>query len=169
MNNKVIILTDEIQTGKTTLLKQFCIKQNNVAGMLTPVVNGKRMFYDITGKELFAMESIFDEECLPVGKYLFSATAFAKANALLLSQSKRDDISYLIIDEIGPLEVKQQKGWYESFRQILSSSFAYTLIIVVRKALVNEVITGFGLKSFPVLNIAQMIERFELPCILPEK
>ena len=148
MSNKIIILTGEVQTGKTSFLQQFCDQRNKVAGILTPIVNGERMFYDISEKVFFKMEANEAEEKLAVGKYLFSATAFKKANTILVNAGKHSDIDYLIIDEIGPLELKQHKGLYESFTTILSSTFNYTLIIVVRQALVEETISVFGLNRY---------------------
>jgi len=156
MNNKVIILTGEKQTGKTTLLQQFCNQQNNIAGILTPVVNGKRMFYDIAGKEFFAMEASADEKSLAIGKYLFSAAAFVKANTVLLEVSKSTGLEFLILDEIGPLEIKQQKGLYECFKEILLSNFAYTLIVVIRQGLIEDAIKHFNLNDVVVLSIAKM-------------
>ena len=156
MSNKVIILTGAIQTGKTTLLQQFCLQNNSTAGILTPVVNGRRLFYDIAGNNFFEMDAAADEDKLAIGKYLFSAKAFIKANAILLNASKNIELEYLVIDEIGPLEVNQQKGLYQSFKEILSSTFNYTLIIVVRQSLVDEVITAFNLEKPMLLNIEAM-------------
>ncbi|MGG9961228.1 nucleoside-triphosphatase [Ferruginibacter sp. SUN106] len=150
MSNKIIILTGDIQTGKTTLLQQFCLQQNNIAGILTPVVNGKRMFYDISGKEFFEMEAQGDEEQLTIGKYLFSTAAFTKANHILLATGK--GVEYLIIDEIGPLELRKQQGLYQSFKEILSAAFNYALIVVVRQSLVDEVIAVFDLGTPVVFN-----------------
>jgi nucleoside-triphosphatase THEP1 len=152
MSNKIIIVTGDIQTGKTTLLQQFCLQQNNIAGILTPIVNGKRMFYNIVEKELFEMEAHGGEEQLAIGKYLFSVAAFTKANTILSDASKSIECKYLIIDEIGPLEVKKQQGLYESFKEILSSTLNCTLIVVVRQALVNEVIAVFDLNTPVIFN-----------------
>ncbi|MGC4102103.1 nucleoside-triphosphatase [Ferruginibacter sp.] len=162
MSNKIIILTGEIQIGKTTLLQQVCVQQKNMAGILTPVVNGKRMFYNIETGDFFAMEANEEEEKLSVGKYLFSATAFAKANDILLSANQNTTITHLIIDEIGPLELKQQKGLYNSFNSILHSSFKHTLIIVVRRALVETVISAFNLTNAAVMDIAKMKAYFSV-------
>ena len=164
MNNKVIILTGEIQTGKTTLLQQFCRQRNDVAGILTPVVNGKRVFYDIAGKNSFSMEASGDEDSIPIGKYVFSVAAFAKANNILLSAVAHNDCKYLIIDEIGPLEIKQQKGLYQSLNKIPGSSFNYNLIIVVRQSLVDEALKTFALGNAEVLTLASMKKRFESRC-----
>jgi nucleoside-triphosphatase THEP1 len=148
MSHKIIILTGGIQTGKTTFLQQFCAQRNNVAGILTPIVNGKRMFYNIEGKYFFEMEADGEEEKLVIGKYLFSAAAFAKANNILLHADKDNSIDYLIIDEIGPLEIKQQKGLHDALLKILSSAFNYTLITVVRQSLVEDVIAAFNLSKY---------------------
>jgi nucleoside-triphosphatase THEP1 len=161
MSNKIIILTGEIQTGKTTLLQQFCKGSNDTGGILTPIVNGRRMFYDIAEKHFFEMEAAADEEQLAIGKYLFSATAFEKANNILLSVAK-SNIAYLIIDEIGPLETKQQKGLYKSFNTILQSFFDYTLIIVVRENLVEEVIKTFSLSNVSTMSIATFKQHFQV-------
>ncbi|GAB2833424.1 nucleoside-triphosphatase [Ferruginibacter profundus] len=160
MSHKVIILTGEIQTGKTTLLQQFCLQQPNVAGILTPVVNSKRMFYDIAEKKYFDMEALGNEEPLAIGKYLFSAAAFTKANNILLAADK--NAGYLIIDEIGPLEVRKQQGLYQSFKEILSATFNSALIIVVRQSLVDEMIAVFDLQNPLVLNIAEMKKHFKI-------
>jgi len=162
MNHKIIILTGDIQTGKTSFLQQFCAGKNNVAGILTPVVNDKRVFYDIAGKSFFEMEAEEDEEKLAIGKYLFSAKAFEKANAILLNAGKRSGIEYLIVDEIGPLELKQHKGLYGSFMTILSSAFNYTLIIVVRRSLVEEITKAFSLTNANVMPLEKMKEHFRV-------
>jgi nucleoside-triphosphatase THEP1 len=160
--NKVIILTGEIQTGKTTLLQQFCLQRNDVAGILTPVVNGRRMFYSISEKQFFEMEAQVDEEQLAIGRYLFSAAAFTKACNHLYTDSKRPGIKYLIIDEIGPLETRKQQGLYRSLKEITATSFNYTLIIVVRQSLVEEAVKFFGLSDAEVLTAEEMKKHIEL-------
>ena len=152
MSNKIIILTGEIQTGKTTLLQQFCKERNDTAGILTPIVNDRRMFYDIAEKHFFEMEGNSEEQILTIGKYLFSAAAFTKANALLLYAAKNADLKYLIIDEIGPLETRKQQGLYSTLSKITAADFNYTLILVVRASLKDEVISVFNLENPLVWN-----------------
>jgi nucleoside-triphosphatase THEP1 len=158
MNNKILILTAEKQTGKTTLLQQFCKDNNDVAGILTPIVNGKRVFYNIAGKEYFEMEASKDESKLVIGKYIFSAAGFKKANDMLTQESKRNDINYLIIDEIGPLETKYQQGFYTTLISVLRSSFNYNLLLVVRPSLIEEVLsyTAVNKQESIVMNLAEM-------------
>jgi len=118
------------------------------------------MFYNIQEKSLFEMEADAEEGKLTIGKYLFSAAAFIKANIIITSAATQPGLKYLIIDEIGPLEVRQQKGLYASFITILQSLFDYTFIIVVRKSLVDEVIKTFNLNNADVMNISVMEDYF---------
>jgi len=161
MNSKIIILTGEIQTGKTSLLQQFCKQRKDTAGILTPIFNNKRVFYDIADNRFFNMEATGNEEKIAIGKYLFSTASFEKANDLLLTESKRTDIRFLILDEIGPLEIRHNKGLYECLKKIVSVAFPFTLILVVRQPLVNEMVSLFKLNTPAVLNLQQMKSYFE--------
>jgi nucleoside-triphosphatase THEP1 len=160
MKNKIIILSDEIQSGKTTFLKEFCKKQNNVGGILTPVVNEKRMIYDITNKSYFDMEASEKEKNLSVGKYIFSESAFAKAQNIILTEIENKNLNYLIIDEIGPLEIIKRKGFYEVLNTILKSTFTFTLILVVRKKLITDFATSINLQNLEILSLEKITEKF---------
>jgi nucleoside-triphosphatase len=144
MKNKIIIVTGNIQTGKTTFLQTFC-EQQQTAGILTPIINQKRFFYDISKHTFFEMEANPTEEKLAIGKYLFSVKAFIHANNILLEASTREDIKYLIIDEIGPLEIKLQQGLYTSIKKIIDKPYKYTLLLVVRTQLVDMAIAHLKL------------------------
>lgn len=163
MSNKILILTAEKQAGKTTLLQQFCKDKKDVAGILTPIVNNKRFFYDITNDANFDMEASEDEAQLLIGSYVFSAAAFKKANDVLLQESKRIDISYLIIDEIGPLETKYRQGFYQTLISLLQDSFNYNLLLVVRPSLVDEVLsyTTINKHETTVMNMQEMRAYFK--------
>lgn len=158
MKNKIIILSDEIQSGKTTFLEEFCNRQNNVGGILTPVINDKRLFYDITNKIYFDMEASEKEKNLSVGKYIFSESGFAKAQNIILTEIENKNLNYLIIDEIGPLEIIKQKGFYEMLNTILKSTFKFTLILVVRKQLINDFVTTFNLQNHEILSLVKIKE-----------
>jgi nucleoside-triphosphatase THEP1 len=168
MSNKIIILTGEIQTGKTTLLQQFCKQQNGVAGMLTPIVNDKRYFYDIASNVFFDMEAAANEGALAVGKYLFSKTAFIKASNILVDAGNSNNLHYLIIDEIGPLEIKQQMGFYQCLKQILSITRHYTLVLVARQPLVDAMVENFNLDNPVILTTDEMKAHFRLSQAMPQ-
>ena len=76
----VFILTAPIQSGKTTSLTEWIRNKTNVAGILTPVINGKRVFQNIKTGEQFPMEAVPGEsEVLTVGRFVFSRKNFNEA------------------------------------------------------------------------------------------
>jgi nucleoside-triphosphatase THEP1/ABC-type thiamin/hydroxymethylpyrimidine transport system permease subunit len=126
---EVYILSAPIQSGKTTSLINWSANRNDVYGILTPVVNGKRVFMNVNTKERFPMEAKEGErEILTVGRFAFSKNNFERAIQII-----RDDISkngWLIIDEIGPLELAGQ-GFHDVLLETLRS-FNGKLLLVVR-------------------------------------
>ena len=66
-------------------------------------------------------------------------------------ESKAD---FLIIDELGPLELNELV-WYSSIKGIVGR-FNKTLIICIRKGLVNEIIFKFDLPRPRVLDITKV-------------
>jgi nucleoside-triphosphatase THEP1 len=168
-NNKVILLVDEIGVGKTTALMQWIDRRDDVAGILTPVVNGERMFYSISDKSFFEMLAPADDaSSLQVGKYFFSATAFKRANELIHESAGSQTIKYLIIDEIGPLELNKQQGFWPVLQFILGYKLSPLLVIVVRNSTASELERLFKENMFSVNStntvcFAEVIEQNKSP------
>lgn len=139
MNNNITILTAGKQAGKTTFLTLWSKGRKDVDGILTPVLNGQRHFYNIADGSDFKMESLMQEDSLAVGNYRFSVKAFEQASKMLLEKSKNRSVNTLIIDEIGPLEIEQRKGLYAVFCELLKSQSHQALLIVVRPSLIEKV------------------------------
>ena len=158
----IYILSGTVHSGKTTALISFCSDRLLTGGILSPVINGKRHFFDIETKETFQMEAGPAEvNIIQTGKYVFSVAAFKKAVNLLQSCiSKNPEL--IIIDEIGPLELRG-KGFAETLRQILSLSLPKTnLLLVVREKLVDDVIEYFHLpeNNSRVISVDQLADLF---------
>ncbi len=146
---KIYILTAPIQSGKTTSLLNWSEKRNDVYGILTPVVNGKRVFMNAHTKEQFPMEAATGEkETLTVGRFKFSETGFEKAIQIIREPIPKD--SWLIIDEIGPLEIKGE-GFSSIVKKVLTDRNDKTLLIV-REGLSNEVKTYFSISEAVVIT-----------------
>lgn len=146
--SQVYILTAPVQTGKTTSLIHWSQSTDNVYGILTPVVNGKRVFMDVHTRDQFAMEAATGEEdVLVVGRFIFSNSTFNRASQVI--KSAIDKPGWLIIDEAGPLELKEQ-GFYAAIKEAVQTRNGKT-IIVVRAGLVEAVKDKFnvpGAKEF---------------------
>lgn len=155
MNNKIFILTGEIQTGKTSFLSGLIKLKPGAMGILTPVVNEQRRFFDIGKEMFFDMEALSTGEKLIIGKYHFSAKAFAKANDVLLDAAKEASTRYLVIDEIGPLEINYEEGFYHTLKLLLATQFNYCLLLVIRASMLNKAIALFGLHRAQVFTLEE--------------
>jgi nucleoside-triphosphatase len=143
---KVYILKGEVGSGKTTCLMTYCKGKKNTGGILSPVINGKRHFLDISGNEMKLMESSEETETLNIGRYKFSAKAFEWANKILIGCMNKN-YETIIIDEIGPLEL-QGKGFAETLKFFLiHNEIKSDLLLVIRENLVNEVLHYFGIRK----------------------
>ena len=153
MNDSFItILTGPTQSGKTTyLLKKYSGKKN-VYGILTPIVEGKRMFLDIATGKVFSMEaSAEDEDVLPVGKYRFSKNFFDRA-ITVLKEGLQQKKGILILDEIGPLELRNE-GFNKEIREIVADKKTQQKkIIVVREAILQNVTNFFGIENYQIVR-----------------
>lgn len=140
----VYILTGQVQTGKTTSLLQWAEKRKDVYGILTPVINGKRVFMDAHSKETFAMEAGENETAtITVGRFIFSKNNFDKAIQCIDNNMEKD--GWLIIDEIGPLELRGE-GFHDVLRKVVEKRTGKT-ILVVREGLVQQVQGYFGIQG----------------------
>lgn len=158
-DKKIYILTGSIQSGKTTRLLQWSVEKKNVFGILTPVVEGKKVFMDAHTKEHFAMEAEpGEEEILSVGRFAFSKKAFEKAIDIL-NQSVKAKKGWLIIDEIGPLEL-EGKGFFETVKQILSNQNSLNLLFIIREHLVEKAIDFFKLERNKIVIVKTDSEFF---------
>ncbi len=148
------ILTGKIKSGKTNELFRWIIDKKNVGGILQPVVDGKRFIYSISQKRLIQLEisstnlaGIKEEDLIKIGNYLFLNNAFDKARELL-QKDFESNFDWLIIDEIGSLELNGS-GLEPMVSNILknSGSFKGSIILVVRESLIDAVIKKFELEG----------------------
>lgn len=141
--SKIYILTAPIQSGKTTSLLDWAEK-NNVRGILTPVINARRMFMNAATKEQWPMEATADEnEILNIGRFNFSKQGFEKAVTTIREAIKEK--GWLVIDEIGPLEL-QGKGFHDVLQEVVASG-KERIILVVREGLAQQVAEHFKINA----------------------
>jgi nucleoside-triphosphatase THEP1 len=149
--SNIYILAGKIQSGKTSSLLQCCTDQKDWYGILTPVVAGKRVFMNVQTKEQFVMEATEGEEdTMTVGKYVFSKTNFNKAIQII--RNAIDTKGWLVIDEIGPLELKGE-GFSEVLKEVLKKR-QHNILLVVREKdnMVEKVKQQFGLNHSLVIH-----------------
>jgi len=147
----VYILTAPIQSGKTTSLLQWAEGRNDVHGILTPVVDGKRLFMNAQSRQLFLMEAKEGEtETLQVGRFVFSKNNFDKAIQIIRDAIHKE--GWMVIDEIGPMELSGE-GFSEVLKEVLAKRQRNILLVVRDKEeMLDKVKAYFGISDAIVLH-----------------
>jgi nucleoside-triphosphatase THEP1 len=146
-----IILTGEIQTGKTTALQQW-LEGKQVRGILSPIVNGVRSLYAIQEGVYIPFQSPErSHETISVGRFHFYKRAFDQANEILLKEVRVD---WCIIDEVGPLELQGQ-GFFPALEKLRINSSS-NLLLVVRSSLLEAVQEKFALHQSRTITVSDV-------------
>ncbi len=155
MQNKIYIFSQPIKTGKTTLLKNWVDKQNNIAGILTPDINEVRMLYNISQKTYHTLQVDTEENAIKIGRFLFDKNGFELAKSIL-SQSLQSQCSWVIVDEVGRLEINQHNGLEPTLTKIINAyknkQSSGNLLLVVRDYLLHEVINYYQIPDAIILD-----------------
>ncbi|MBL0069180.1 MAG: hypothetical protein IPP39_12015 [Chitinophagaceae bacterium] len=145
----IYILTAPIQSGKTTALINWAAKRNDVYGIFTPVINGKRVFMNANNKEQFPMEAISGEPgIITVGRFVFSKKNFDKAIQIIRESMHKE--GWLVIDEIGPLELSGE-GFHDVLKEVLSNR-SEKIILVIRDGIAERVKEYFNVTVAAIIN-----------------
>lgn len=152
----IYILTGAIRSGKTTALLHWSENRSNVDGLLCPDdANGKRYFLKLKSKTIFKLEAEAETEAIvAIGNFKFLRSAFNEANDYLILEASKTEPKYLIIDEIGKLELKNE-GLHVSTKALISqfkSNDNTHLILVVRDYLLDAVLEHYGITECSILN-----------------
>ncbi|MEW6196187.1 MAG: nucleoside-triphosphatase [Bacteroidota bacterium] len=153
----IYILPGKIHTGKTTRLMQWAVTQKNIDGIFQPVINDKRFIYHLASRTLKLLETDQKENIISIGKFNFSNAAFEWAKNTLLNCFKQD-LDWLVIDEIGPLEL-DDKGLEPVITKIISEreKFKGKTICVVRDTILEKFLSKYDLKNhYEIFTVAQI-------------
>ncbi|SDG96223.1 nucleoside-triphosphatase [Winogradskyella thalassocola] len=152
----IYILRGDIRTGKTTALLEWCKNRDDVDGVLCPDnAEGKRYFLEVKSKSEFELETELETEAIiEIGYFKFLKSAFEKANAYLQSVALKNESKYLIIDELGKLELKGE-GLHLSVERLIpnyETNENKHLILVVRDYLLEAVLTHYSIEKYRILT-----------------
>ncbi len=155
---KLYIYTGPVKSGKTSKLFEFTKSRNDVGGILSIVINSKKHLYNISTNEsrvLEADESDKDDNIISTDKYRFKKNIFEWGRQVLKRASQKE-YSYLIIDEIGPLEFKGS-GLSPAVDEILNTPSlpSEAVIVVVRNLLVKKFCGHFKISKSEIEFITQ--------------
>jgi nucleoside-triphosphatase len=156
MSNRLFILSAPVRSGKTTALNNFS-KGKNCMGFLTPDINARRVLQDVeTGKAVpfEATGDVGNVGTQSIGKYTFYQSAFDEGSRIIShALSRKPD--WLIIDEIGPLEL-QGKGFHDILQTVLPqytrSGGTGNLVLVIRDSLLKQVCEHYQIVDYQLLD-----------------
>ena len=148
----IYILTGNIETGKTTALLKWTDGRNDIFGILTPRnENNVRYLLDVNTKEIFEMQTDLKiDEVVLVGRYRFLKTAFEKGNSIIKNALKNNKSGYIIIDELGKLEL-ESNGLHESVSLAITeteNSSDLHLILIIRTTLLEKAVAKYNLSDY---------------------
>jgi nucleoside-triphosphatase THEP1 len=152
----IVIVSGPIKSGKTTRLMKWASSKNNIDGILQPVIEEKRFLYNIgcrTLKQLEIETSQQTNDFVEIGKYKFSNLTFDWAKKILLGCFEKQ-LDYLIVDEIGKLEI-EGKGFEPAISEIIlrREQFTGQIIFVIRDYLLGKFIEKYNLcGNYEILN-----------------
>jgi nucleoside-triphosphatase THEP1 len=165
MMKKISILTGARGQGKSTLLAEVLKNKPGVGGIITLRREGDfRDFVNLSTGESWSMqgEDGYQGPWLEIGRFRFSEEAFRRASERLVSAAQIQQVKLLVVDEIGPLELKD-KGFAEILRILIATLPGPALLLVVREELVGDVLKAFEIPNAEVI----MLEEFKSGNFLP--
>jgi molybdopterin-guanine dinucleotide biosynthesis protein A/nucleoside-triphosphatase THEP1 len=155
--DQIFILSQPIQTGKTTLLQEWIVGKQNIGGILTPDVNGKRMLYDIANQTYSSFQLEDTAEGINIGRFVFSKVAFKKAQKIL-RESIKQDLDWILVDEIGRLEMDHKQGLEPAISEVIHYFNTHQtntkLLLVIRDYLLGDAKRMYGLNDVKLLERA---------------
>lgn len=157
----IYILTGDIRSGKTTALLNWCNHRDDVNGLLCPDdTHGKRYFFKVKSKERFSFEVDNEHEAvIEVGPFRFLKSAFVEGNEFLISEALKMKSKYVIIDELGKLELKNN-GLHQAAEVLIPQYIMnehFHLILVVRESLLQETISHYHISEYSILEKAGLV------------
>ena len=151
--SNIYLFSRAIRTGKTTELTGWC-KGKNAAGILTPNVEGRRVLLDIATGNQHMLELQIRLECsISIGRFHFDNEVFRIGRDILL-QAKCNSPEWLVVDEVGPLEIKRREGLEPALGAIVEhyKRSGSNLLLVVRDSLLEEVVRHYNLENSVVIH-----------------
>ncbi len=148
----ITIITGTIDSGKTRYLKKHFEKYAKGDGILSlkHYENGFLLGYDLfhlkSGKQttFIRLKTQLPEnwkEQYTVGKFSFSKGGFIFADRVLRNM----ETGPVYIDEIGPLEILDKKGFYNRLKELVDQNI--DLLITIRSSLIDALHDEFELNG----------------------
>jgi len=164
MQHKIIIITGEQGSGKTTFLQEmiFGLANNDIqiAGIFAEGFwkNYERNHFELN--DLKSKNSILycqrePKEGWEKLRHFYINPDGQKFGEAALDPEYVKSADIVVIDEIGPFELKG-KGWAKAIESLLRKLPEKPMIWVVRKSLLNEVASHFKIQPLKIYHVEEI-------------
>lgn len=158
MSLTITIITGARGSGKTTYLKNLieeyisCSPSRRIGGVITSAAIAAntvslkteyKAVHVIDGEAKLLLSDHYRENWKPLGRFWYNPDTFSWAVSLI--QKDASYCSLVVLDEIGPLELKG--GGYAECLQQLLLEFEGELILVIREEILQNAINHFSLAN----------------------
>lgn len=168
MEHKIIIITGEQGSGKTTFLQEMIVGWNKqglrTAGILAEGFwkNYERDYFELidlksNARLLYCQREPKDGwEKL---RHFYINPDGQKFGEAALDPEYLQDSDIIVIDEVGPFELKG-KGWEKSIDAVLEQLPGKTMIWVVRMSLLDDISKHFNIQPLKVFNVEEVCAEY---------
>ena len=144
-SGKIIILTGEIQSGKTSLCREVSLKAKEaevqLSGLISPAVftEGEKTGIDVINlkngeRQQLAVLREGEQTGLETKRWSFLNETLQWGDQVLENAIPCD---LLVVDELGPLEFDRGEGWVSGLKAVDSGEYQVALV-VIRQSLIEK-------------------------------
>ncbi|MEI6275920.1 MAG: nucleoside-triphosphatase [Prolixibacteraceae bacterium] len=156
----IFIVTGEVGSGKTTFADQL-VRLLQSAGLRTGGFlsagtandserTGFRLIDIYTSKSIVMCEITHHEGWIQMGRYYFNPEAFEFGNSILNPLNLQGN-QLVVVDEIGPLEMKNQ-GWSRAIDRLISKR-SVSQLWIVRRSLLPKIVRKWNVGDVYVFDV----------------
>ncbi|HNR19459.1 MAG TPA: NTP transferase domain-containing protein [Bacteroidia bacterium] len=162
MNDNILILAQPVRSGKTSQLMRWTYgNEEEIRGVITPDFSGKRILVDAFSSNTYSFEIEDDSLSFKIGNFKLSKVTFSVAENIL-SDAMASNCDWIVIDEIGKLELFQNTGFEPCASKIIAhflktDTAGKKLLLVVRDSLLQEAISHYKLQNVRVIGAKDLI------------
>jgi len=157
--NKITIISGEKHSGKTTklleIINELKSKNKTCAGIVAIGIlkNNNRHSFNIqditTQKNMLLMSVDENPKLKKIGRFYINPLGF-KFGEQVLTKAINSNTDYIIIDEIGTLEINED-GWFYILKNILKTE--QKIIFTVQNKLINQLIKKFNVSKYKLIKV----------------
>lgn len=147
------IVTGKLNSGKTKFLQHLIEKQPCFGFLELKRFSKEGSFegydlYSIATGDKYRLITMEDLPGIKFDKYTILEDAVAKGNQIILNGLMREEL--LVIDEVGPIELKNQM-FHETLKKVVTSS--KECYITIRESLVDTFIRKYQIEEYKIIRI----------------